>query len=97
MENPTQKIQLTRDLKDDTIIYQGIQKFCKNGQRYCDLTTITQATNVWFPEDTCTTFQVARINERMIKFHQKCFIESILYDEVIKSYNTIIAITKSLE
>ena len=35
-----------------------------------------------FPEDTCTTFQVAKIHVRMIKFHQKIFIESIPYEEV---------------
>ena len=67
-----EKIQLTRDLKDNTMIYQG----------YCDPTTRTQATIVWFPEDTCTTFQVAKIHARMIKFHEKNFIESIPYEQV---------------
>ena len=33
--------------------------------------TRTQATIVWFPEDTSTTFQVAKIHARMIKFHKK--------------------------
>ena len=61
------KIQLTRDLKDYTIIYQGIRLPCKNDQGYCDP---TQATIVWFHEDTCTTFQVAKIHARMIKFHE---------------------------
>ena len=56
--------------------------FCKNAQGYCDPTTRTQATIVWFPEDTSTTFQVAEIHARMIKFHQKCFTESILYNDV---------------
>ena len=42
----------------------------------------TQATIVWFPEDTCTTFQVAKIHARMKKFHQTYFIESILYENV---------------
>ena len=44
-----------------------------------DIATRTQAINVWFPGDTCTTFQVAKIHARMIKFHQEFFIESILY------------------
>ena len=42
----------------------------------------TQATIVWFPEDTCTIFQVAKIHARTIKFHQNYIIESIFYDEV---------------
>ena len=54
------EVQLTQDLKDDTIIYQGIRLPCKNDQGYCDPTTGTQATIVWFPEDTCTTIQVAK-------------------------------------
>ena len=37
---------------------------------------------VWFPEETCTVFQVARIHARMIKFPQKNFIESILFEKV---------------
>ena len=45
-------------------------------------TTRTQATIVWFPEDTCTTFQVAKIHARMIKFHEKYFIQSIPYEQV---------------
>ena len=77
-----EKVQLTRNLKDDTIFYQGIQLPCKNIQGYCDPTTRTQATIVWFPEETCTVFQVAKIHARMIKFHQKCFIESITFEEV---------------
>ena len=68
-----EKVQLTRDLKDDTIIYQGIRLPCKNDQGYCDSNTCTQARIVWFPEDSCTTFQVAKIHARMIKFHQKNF------------------------
>ena len=72
-----EKIKLTRDLKDDTITYQGIRLPCKNDQGYCDSTTRTQATIVWFTEDTCTTFQLAKIHARKIKCHQKCFIESI--------------------
>ena len=46
-----EKVQLTRDLKDDTIIHQGIRLLCKSDQGYCDTTTRTQATIVWFPED----------------------------------------------
>ena len=56
-----EKIQLTRDLSDNTMIYQGIRLPCKNDQGYCDPTTRTQATIVWLTEDTCTTFQVAKI------------------------------------
>ena len=41
-----------------------------------------QATIVWFPEDTCTTFQVAKIHARMIKFHQKYAVESISSENV---------------
>ena len=77
-----EKVQLTRDLKGDTKIYQGIRLPCKNDQVYCDPTTRTQATIVWFPEDTCTTFQLRKIHARMIKFHQKYFVESIPYENV---------------
>ena len=42
----------------------------------------TQATIVWFPEDTCTIFQVAKVPARLINFFQKLFIESIPYEEV---------------
>ena len=73
-----EKIQLTQNLKDDALIHQGIRIPCKNDKEYFDPTTRTQATIVWFPEDTCTTFQVAR----MIKFLQQYFFESIPYDEV---------------
>ena len=64
------------------MIYQGIRLTCKNDQGYCDPTTRTQATIVWFPEDTCTTFQMAKIYAQMIKFHEKYFIESIPYGQV---------------
>ena len=74
-----EKVQLIQDLKDDTIIYQGIRLLCKNDQKHCDPTTRSQATVVWIPEDTCTKFQVAKIHARMIKFHKKFFIESILF------------------
>ena len=77
-----EKVQVTRDLKDDTILYQGIRLPCKNDQGYCDPTTRTQATIVWFPEGNCTVFQVARIHARMINFHQKYLIESIPFEKV---------------
>ena len=77
-----EKIQLTRDLSGNTMIYQGVRLPCKNDQGYCDPTTRTQATIVWFPEDTCTTFQVAKIYARMTKFHDKYFIESIPCEQV---------------
>ena len=77
-----EKVQVARNLKADSIFYQGIRFFCKTDQGYCDTATRTQATLVWFPEDTCTTFQVAIIHTRMIKFHQKHFNESIPFDKV---------------
>ena len=77
-----EKVQLTRDLSDKTMIYQGIRLPCKNDQGYCDPTTRTQATIKWFPKDTCTSFQVAKIHARMIKFHEKYFIELIPYEQV---------------
>ena len=64
------------------MIYQGSRLPCKNDQVYCDPTTRTQTTIVWFSEDTCTTFQVAKIHARMINFHEKYFIESIPYEQV---------------
>ena len=76
-----EKVQLTRDLKDDTILYQRIRLPCKNDQGYCDPTKRAQATIVWFPEENCTVFQVARIHARMIKFHHKYFVESIPFEE----------------
>ena len=77
-----EKVQLTRDLSDNTMIYQGIRLPCEKDQGYSEPTRRTQATFVWFPEDTCTTFQVAKIHARMIKFHEKYFIESIPYELV---------------
>ena len=77
-----EKIQLTRNLKNDTIIYQGIRLPCKNDQGHCNPTTRTQATIVWFPEELCIIFQVAKIHARMIKFHQKHFIESTPFKDV---------------
>ena len=78
-----EKVQITRDLKDNTIIYQGVRLPCKNDQRYCDPPTRTQATVICFPAETCTVSQVAKIHARMIKFHQKFFIESTPYEDVI--------------
>ena len=77
-----EKLQLTSDLKDDTKFYQGVRLLCKIDQRYCDPTTRTQATIVWFPEETCTIFQVAKIHARMIKFHKVFFLESIPFEDV---------------
>ena len=68
------------------MIYQGNRLPCKNDQGYCDPKTRTQATIVWFPEDKCTTFQVAKIHARMIKFHEKYSIESIPYEQVNPSH-----------
>ena len=81
------KVQFTRDLKDDTILYQVIRLPCKNDQGYCNPETRTQATIVWFPEETCTVFQVAKTHARMIKFYQKNFIESIPYEEINPAQN----------
>ena len=69
-----EKIQLRRDLSDNTMIYQGIRLPCENDQGYFDPTIRTQATIVWFPEDTCTTFQVAKIHARMIKIHENILL-----------------------
>ena len=55
--------QLTRNLKDDTIKCQGTKLPCKKDQGLCNLTTRTQATIVWFPEDTCTTFQDFKLQQ----------------------------------
>ena len=74
-----EKVKLTRDLKDDTILYQRIRLPCKNDQGYCDPAKHTLATTVWSPQETCTVFQVAKTHARMIKFHLKYFIESIPY------------------
>ena len=77
-----EKVQLTQDLKHDTIIYLGIRLACGNDQGYCNPTTRAQATIDWFSEDTCINFQVAKIHARMIEFQQKYFIESIVYEDV---------------
>ena len=64
-------------VKDDTLMYQRIPLPFKYDQGYCDPTTRTQATIVWFPEETCTNFQVAKIHPRLVEFHQK----SITFDQ----------------
>ena len=74
-----EKVQLTRDLNDDPILYLNDDLIHYQG--FCDSTTRTHARIVWFPEDPCTTFQ-AKIHDRMIKFHQKYFIESIPFENV---------------
>ena len=61
-----EKVQLTRDLNDNTKIYQEIRLLGKNDQGYCDPTSRTQATIVWFPEDSCTTFQVPKTPARTV-------------------------------
>ena len=71
MENITRKSTNYTRLKDDTVLCQEIRLPCKNDQGYCDPTTRTQATIVWFPEETCTVFQIVKIHARMIKLHQK--------------------------
>ena len=68
------------------MIYQGFILPCKNDLGYCEPTTRTQATIVWFPEDTCRTFQVAKTHARMIKFPEKYFIESVPYEQVNPSH-----------
>ena len=77
-----EKTQLTRGLNDNNLKYQGFRLLYKNDRGYCDPTIRTQSTIVWFPEDTCTTFQVAKVHARMNNFHQKNFIESIPFENV---------------
>ena len=73
-----EKEQLTRDLKDDTNLYQGIRLLCKNDQGFCDPTTRKKANIVWFLEDTCITFQVAKIH----RLHQNLFLESTFFEKI---------------
>ena len=82
LKNTTRKNTTHTRFENCTIIYQEIRLPCKNDQSYCDPTTRTQATIVWFPVDICTTSEVAKIHARMIKFHEKHFIKSILFDNV---------------
>ena len=58
-KNNLKKYNLS-ELKDDTIFHQVIRLSRNNDQGYCDPTTRTQATFVWFPEENCTIFQVAK-------------------------------------
>ena len=62
-----EKVQITRDLKNDTILYQVICLIWKKNQGFCDPTLRTRATLVWFSEDTCTPFQVAKTQAKLIK------------------------------
>ena len=43
---------------------------------------LAQAAIVWYPEDTCTTFQVAKIHARLIQFHQKYSIETTTFENI---------------
>ena len=70
-----EKVQDTRDLKDDTILHQGIRLFRKNDQGYCDPTTRTQATIVWFAEETCTIFQVAKNTLEWLNFNNNILLK----------------------
>ena len=54
----------------------------RKDQGYCDPTIRTQATIVWFPQETCKVFQVAKIHARMKNFHVNYFIESIPFEDV---------------
>ena len=49
------------------MIYQGIRLPCKNDQGYCDPTTRTQATIVWFPEVTCTSSKNTHSNDKITR------------------------------
>ena len=68
-----EKIQLTRDLKDDTKLYQGIRTSCKNDQGNCDPTTRTQAAVVWFPEKKLYHFLSSKNTRKNDKISQKRF------------------------
>ena len=52
-----EKVQLTLDLKNNTILYQNVYLPCKTDQRYCHPTIRILVTTVWFPEYTCTIFK----------------------------------------
>ena len=78
MENSS----IEKNLIDDTILYEGLRFPCKNNQEYCDPSTRTQATIVWFLEDTCTTFKIAENHARIIKFYQKDFIHLISFEKI---------------
>ena len=60
------------------MIYQEIRLPSKNVQDCCDPTARTQETIVWFPADTCTTIQVAKIHARTIHALYKTQYSEIL-------------------
>ena len=64
------------------MIYQGIRLHCKNDQGYCDPTTRTQATIVWFHEDTCTSyhthFKLQKYTQEGLKFIKNAFLNPSL-------------------
>ena len=65
-DNEFRRLNLTQN--------DGMNRELVNFQVFPDLahpTTRTQATIVWFPEETCSVFQVPKIHARMIKFHKK--------------------------
>ena len=68
-----EKIQLTRDLSDNTMIYQGIRLPCKNDQGYCDPTTRTQATFVWFPRRYMYNISSSKNTRSYDKISRKIF------------------------
>ena len=45
---------------------------------YCNSITRTQATIVWYPKNTCTTFQVAKFYARTLKFYKKVLLNQSL-------------------
>ena len=55
-------------------MYQGKRLPSKTDQGYCNPTARTQSTIDWFPDDTCATLRLAKIQARMIKTLQKFFI-----------------------
>ena len=57
-----EKVQLIRDLKVDTILYQGIRLPCKNDQEYCDPTTFFLQ-NLYFS----TKLTVSELNQTQRK------------------------------
>ena len=79
LEDPIQ-FQLTCDLKDDTILYQRIHLPWKKDQGDCEPTSRNQATIACFPDDTFTTFQLAKNHARLISFHKIDYKESVTFD-----------------
>ena len=60
-----EKIQLTRDLSDNTMIYQGIRLPCKNDQGYCDPTTRTQARHMYNISSSKNTRSYDKISRKI--------------------------------